>query len=135
MTKNITLRMDEDVLRKAKHLAVEENKSLSAWIAELVESVVRTGSESTPLVVNEAGVAYQTSRETSERDQLIQGLNRMALKDRMSFSSWISKLAEDAAEWEAVHEQRKKAAWSVMDTTLRLGGEKFDRESCYDRIH
>ena len=35
MTKNITLRMDEEVLRKAKHIAVEHDMSLSAWIAEI----------------------------------------------------------------------------------------------------
>jgi hypothetical protein len=36
MTRNITLRLDEAVLRKARHAAVEKDQSLSAWVAELV---------------------------------------------------------------------------------------------------
>ena len=37
MTKNITLRMDDELLKKAKHVAVENDMSLSSWIAGLVE--------------------------------------------------------------------------------------------------
>ena len=36
MNKNVTLRLDEAVLRKARHAAVEEDKSLSEWVADLV---------------------------------------------------------------------------------------------------
>lgn len=36
MAKNITLKLEEGVLRKAKHLAVEQDKSLSQWVAELI---------------------------------------------------------------------------------------------------
>ena len=36
MTKNITLRMDEELLRTAKHSAVEHDMSVSAWIARTV---------------------------------------------------------------------------------------------------
>jgi hypothetical protein len=78
MTKNITLRMDEDLLRQLKHIAVEHD---------------------------------------------------------MSVSSWISKLAEDAAKREINFDRQKKEAWSVIGKTFHLGGEKFDREACYDRIH
>jgi hypothetical protein len=32
MTKNVTLRMDEELLRKLRHRAVDSHQSLSAWI-------------------------------------------------------------------------------------------------------
>lgn len=32
MTRNVTLRMDEDLLRKLRHRAVDSHQSLSAWI-------------------------------------------------------------------------------------------------------
>jgi len=49
MTKNITLRMDEEILRKAKHIAVEHDMSLSAWLTQVVEKETRqnTGYEET----------------------------------------------------------------------------------------
>jgi hypothetical protein len=34
--KNITLRMDEQVLRKARYAALEANLSVSKWVAELI---------------------------------------------------------------------------------------------------
>ena len=37
MTKNITLRMDEQLLKDVKHIAVEEDMSVSAWITQTVE--------------------------------------------------------------------------------------------------
>ena len=40
MTKNVTLRLNEDLLRAAKHRAVEEDVSLSRWIANVVEKEV-----------------------------------------------------------------------------------------------
>jgi len=36
MTKNITLRLDESILRKARHAAVEEDTSLSQWVANII---------------------------------------------------------------------------------------------------
>ena len=39
MTKNITLRMDEDLLRKVKHIAVEHDMSVSAWISDVIRKV------------------------------------------------------------------------------------------------
>jgi hypothetical protein len=36
MSKNVTLRLDEAVLRKARHAAVEQDQSLSEWVADLV---------------------------------------------------------------------------------------------------
>ncbi len=37
MTKNITIRMDEQLLKDVKHIAVEHDMSVSAWITHLVE--------------------------------------------------------------------------------------------------
>ncbi len=36
MTRNITLRLDEQVLRKARHKAVEQDQSVSQWVADLI---------------------------------------------------------------------------------------------------
>jgi hypothetical protein len=37
MTKNITLRMDEQLLKDVKHIAIEHDMSVSAWITKVVE--------------------------------------------------------------------------------------------------
>ncbi len=40
MSKNVTIRLDEAIIKKCRHAAVEEDKSLSQWIAdELVKAV------------------------------------------------------------------------------------------------
>ncbi|MFW6133622.1 MAG: DUF6364 family protein [Planctomycetota bacterium] len=36
MTKNVTIRIDEELLRAAKHQAVEHDQSLSQWVAGLL---------------------------------------------------------------------------------------------------
>ena len=36
MSKNVTLRLDEDVLRECRRRAVEEDKSLSRWLTDLI---------------------------------------------------------------------------------------------------
>jgi hypothetical protein len=41
MTKNITLRMDEQLLKDVKHIAVEEDMSVSAWITQTVEKAAK----------------------------------------------------------------------------------------------
>ena len=40
MTKNITLRVDEQILHKARFMAVQQHKSLSQWVVDLVSSEV-----------------------------------------------------------------------------------------------
>ncbi len=37
---NVTLKLPDELCRKAKHLAVEKHKSLSAWTAELIDREV-----------------------------------------------------------------------------------------------
>jgi hypothetical protein len=40
MGKNVTLRLDESIIRKAKHAAVEHDQSLSEWVARLIAHAV-----------------------------------------------------------------------------------------------
>ena len=40
MTKNITLRMDADLLQAVRHQAVDQQLSLSAWVTTLLERSV-----------------------------------------------------------------------------------------------
>lgn len=34
MTRNVTLRLDETIVRQCRHIAVEENKSFSQWVVD-----------------------------------------------------------------------------------------------------
>jgi len=36
MGKNVTLRLNEAIIRKAKHAAMEQDQSLSKWVAGLI---------------------------------------------------------------------------------------------------
>jgi hypothetical protein len=40
MDKNVTLRMDEAIIRKARHAAIERDQSLSEWIMDLIAHAV-----------------------------------------------------------------------------------------------
>ncbi len=40
MTTNITLRLDEKTLRRIRHLAVDQQTSVSAWVGNLVSRAV-----------------------------------------------------------------------------------------------
>jgi hypothetical protein len=40
MGKNVTLRLDESIIRKAKHAAVEQDQSLSEWVSGLISNAV-----------------------------------------------------------------------------------------------
>lgn len=42
MSRNVTIRLDEAVIRKCRHAAVESDKSLSQWIADELVKVVST---------------------------------------------------------------------------------------------
>lgn len=41
MKKNITLKIDEELIRAGKHRAIEHNKSLSSWVADLIAEEIR----------------------------------------------------------------------------------------------
>lgn len=45
MTRNVTLRMDEELLAELRHRAVDARMSLSAWITTTIESVLPRTSE------------------------------------------------------------------------------------------
>jgi predicted DNA-binding protein len=40
MTSNITLRLDDKTLNRIRHLAVDRNTSVSAWVSDLVTRTV-----------------------------------------------------------------------------------------------
>lgn len=43
--KNITLKLKEDLLRRVRHLAVDDDKSVSAWVADVIERAVSDRDE------------------------------------------------------------------------------------------
>ena len=43
MTKNVTLRLEEAILKQARHRAVEADQSLSQWVAGLIAREVTGG--------------------------------------------------------------------------------------------
>ncbi len=45
MTRNVTLRMDDDLLTELQHRAVDAHMSLSAWITTIIRSVVPPTNE------------------------------------------------------------------------------------------
>ncbi|MBL8026708.1 MAG: transcriptional regulator [Fibrobacteres bacterium] len=40
MTKNVTLRIDESLIKECRHIAVEENKSFSQWVVDMITETV-----------------------------------------------------------------------------------------------
>lgn len=40
MSTNITLRLDENTINRIKHIAVDRNTSVSAWVGEIVRRAV-----------------------------------------------------------------------------------------------
>ena len=40
ISKNVTIRLDDSIVRKCRHAAIEEDKSLSQWIADLMVDAV-----------------------------------------------------------------------------------------------
>ena len=59
MGKNVTLRLDESIIRQAKHAAVEKDQSLSEWIAGLITHAVS-----------------ETTRSLSARDKALKRMKR-----------------------------------------------------------
>lgn len=45
MTKNVTLRLDEDILKKCRYAAVEEDMSLSRWISTKITEIIKHREE------------------------------------------------------------------------------------------
>jgi hypothetical protein len=42
--RNITVQIDEALLKSSRHLAVDENQSLSEWVANLIAAAVKKSS-------------------------------------------------------------------------------------------
>ena len=40
MTRNITLKIDDAILEKARHAAVQQNQSLSQWVGDAILQII-----------------------------------------------------------------------------------------------
>jgi predicted transcriptional regulator len=38
--RNITLKLDDELLKRVRHLAIDEDKSVSAWVSDLILQTV-----------------------------------------------------------------------------------------------
>ncbi|OGV65726.1 MAG: hypothetical protein A3K19_25885 [Lentisphaerae bacterium RIFOXYB12_FULL_65_16] len=47
MTRNVTLRMDEELLTKLRHHAVDERMSLSAWVVAVLQQTAEAREQRT----------------------------------------------------------------------------------------
>ncbi len=73
MTKNITLRMDENLLKEIKHIAVEEDLSVSAWITRLARLTISKNAryeESKIFAIEAMEKAGDYGGKTYSRDEL-----------------------------------------------------------------
>ncbi len=73
MTKNITLRMDEQLLKEVKHIAVEHDMSVSAWITQVLKKAAASDlsyekAKDSALRIMEEAPAY--NGKTYSRDEL-----------------------------------------------------------------
>jgi len=73
MTKNITLRMDEQLLKDVKHIAVENEMSVSSWITQVVKRAAKKDvhyeeAKASALKAMEEAPAYDG--KTYNRDEL-----------------------------------------------------------------
>lgn len=73
MTKNITLRMDEQLLKDVKHIAIEKDMSVSAWIVQAVEKAAKNSSrydEAKAFIMNAMEEAPDYGGQKFTRDEL-----------------------------------------------------------------
>ncbi len=73
MTKNITLRMDEQLLKDVKHIAVEKDMSVSAWIVQVVERAAKNSMryhEAKAFIMKAMEEAPDYGGQTFTRDEL-----------------------------------------------------------------
>lgn len=64
MQQNVTLRIDSELLKQCRHLAVEQNKSLSRWLSDLVTDIVQKEQhyqehKTEALKILEQGIKYK----------------------------------------------------------------------------
>ena len=45
MLKNVTLNLDEQIITRVRHIAVDDKKSVSAWVSELIERTLNDVDE------------------------------------------------------------------------------------------
>ena len=75
---NVTLKLPDDLCRQARHYAVDEDKSLSAWVADLLsrEVSMRQNPRETPSLLELLG-----DPQTADRDFELP--DRKASQDRI----------------------------------------------------
>lgn len=49
---NVTLKLPDDLVREARHLAIDENSSLSALVSELLNARLKAGKQATQKAPN-----------------------------------------------------------------------------------
>jgi hypothetical protein len=61
--RNLTLTVDEDVLREARKIALDRNTSVNAMIREYLAGLVERRSEATPMLTDEQKTALEELKE------------------------------------------------------------------------
>ena len=73
MLKNITLKIDDRILTRVRHLAVDENKSVSAWVTDLIERTLSEADEYEPArreAINTLNVGFHLGGRPLSREEV-----------------------------------------------------------------
>lgn len=73
MTRNVTLRMDEELLAEVRHCAVDAHMSLSAWITSMIEALVPRASEAEEIrtrAISRLEAGFHLGGESISRDEI-----------------------------------------------------------------
>lgn len=79
-TMNVTLKLSDSLLKEARHRAVDDNKSLSAWMAALLERELRGGTASEVTVNDIVNGRYEPLKGEDVMDSLSMDLSRSGRK-------------------------------------------------------
>ena len=77
---NVTLKLSDDLCREARHCAVDNSKSLSAWVADLIERELHAPTPKQRPTLVEAMMPPAAPDWFYERDIPLE--DRKAMKDR-----------------------------------------------------
>lgn len=72
MTRNVTLKMDDRLLLKLRHQAVDQHMSLSAWITATLKDIVddESGSQAKMNALKHLDKGYSLGGRKSDRESL-----------------------------------------------------------------
>ena len=65
MNTTLTLQIDDHLLQKAHHLAVDEHKTVSAWVAELIQRTLEEADEYEQSRQGDAGLTTSTRKPSN----------------------------------------------------------------------